>query len=95
MAVYNAAFGAAVRDALREKGLSPYEVERRSSGAISHQTVRNMMRDVVAYSDYIVAFAEAVGETSVERSRLANELLAIAGRRLVYPQSERRTPVAA
>lgn len=88
MPVYIDTFGDRVREVMKERRLSPYEVERRANGGISHQTVRNMMRGVAAYSDYIVAFAEAVGDTPEEETTLANELLHLAGRRLIVPVRE-------
>jgi hypothetical protein len=84
MPTYIETFGERVREVMKERGLSPYEVERRSEGGISHQTVRNMIRSAATNSDHIVAFAEAVEETPETREELANELLTLAGRRLRF-----------
>jgi hypothetical protein len=78
MPMYSEPFGKRVRQILTERDLSPYDVQRMSEGAISHQTVRNMLQGAAPYSDYILAFARAVGTDP-------NELLELAGRELRLP----------
>lgn len=86
MAQYSTAFGTRVAETLRAKGLSPYDVERRSEGRISHQTVRNMASGKVPYLDYVWAFAEVVGLDTQE----TNDLLEHTGNPLRVPVRVRR-----
>lgn len=88
MSRYSESFGQRVNQLLKERGLNPYDVQRLSGGAISHQTVRNMKEGQAPYSDFIVTFAHAIGADP-------NELLVLAERELRVPVSVRQPVLAA
>jgi hypothetical protein len=77
-------FKAVVKGALDEGKLSVREVARRSQGRISTTSVLNMLGGHIPYSDVIVEFAEAVSPGPDRAHRLANDLLALAGKRVRY-----------
>lgn len=84
MAAYADAFGERIRDELRRRDLSPYQVEDLSRGALSHMTVRRMAKGNAPSSDHIVQFAEALESDPEERRLLADDLLQLADRRVRY-----------
>jgi len=80
-----------VKAALEGRSLGVREVARRSNGGISSTSVLNMLDGHMPNSDVIIEFAEAVtaSETRAERKRLADHLLALAGRRARYEDGAR------
>jgi hypothetical protein len=55
-----------------------------SDGAISHQTVRNMMRGAVPYAEHIVELVKALENDQEERKLLADELLRLGAKEFAY-----------
>jgi transcriptional regulator with XRE-family HTH domain len=73
LGLYSTSFGEFVDRALTAAGWSEREVARRSKGAISHATVREMRKGWVPRVEFIVALALAL-------DRNPNEFLDAAGK---------------
>ena len=78
-----------VTSTLRELRLTPYDLERAVNGAISHQTIRNVMSlGKVPSSDHIINIVEAIGLlqewTPRKKRQLADEWLSLVDSRARY-----------
>jgi len=90
-------FGARVRRELEGRRMSYQEAARRARErelGLSFGTIRSMAYGAVPGSDLIVEFAETIGDTPEETQVLANDLLALAAKRVGYVGTRVRCGVA-